>query len=298
MRISSPVVLALLCVVVWSFIPVVSRVGQLNIDSFQFLFWTNLFSTVAVGLTINLKKCTLISVVKNTNYKFTMVLGFLGCFFYYLCLYYGYAHANSIEVLVVQYTWPALTAIIATILLNEKFNLSKLLSIFIGLMATLLVITKGDFSNVDFSDSAVLSIVFIGAISFALFSAISKKERRYDVSFSIFMYFFWASIFSLIALLVWSELLIPDTRSLFVIGINGVIINGLSYILWINALSKAEASKIAPLVYISPVLSVIWVTLFFQEDFTLIYSIAVVLAIFSGLLVVRQDVNKVKSNNT
>lgn len=117
----------------------------------------------------------------------------------------------------------------------------------------------------------------------------SKREHRQDVSFSVFMCFFWASLFSFISLVVWSKFIIPDLDSMIVILVNGVFINGLSYILWIYALSKKDASKISPLVYISPVLSVVWISLIFEDSITIANVIAVVLVIASGLLVTTED---------
>jgi len=282
--------MALICVFAWSFIPVISKLGQLRIDSFQFLFWTNFLSVFAVGLTIKRSKKVLVESIKNTNYKQTLLLGFLGCFFYYLCLYYGYSKGNITEVLVVQYLWPSLIPIFAVVFLKEHLNIYKILSIMLGFSATIIVFTKGNIFSIDFSNASVLLIVFVGAVSFALFSVFSKMEQRQDVSFSVFMYFFWASIFSFIALLLWSDFVIPDFESMLIILVNGVFINGLSYILWIHALSKEDASKIAPLVYISPVLSVIWTSLIFGDDnISTTNVIAVVLVIISGLLVTTED---------
>ena len=271
----------------WSFIPLVSKIGQIHIDSLQFLFWTNVLSTIAVALTVK----NFLNKIKTVTIKYIIqsaLLGFLGCFFYYLCLYYGYSKGNSTEVLVVQYLWPALLPLFALIFLKEKLNRYKIVSVIFGFLAALIVFTKGDIFSIDFSNISVLLIVFIGAISFALFSIFSKLQNG-DINFNIFLYFFWATIFSLITLIFWSSFEIPDLESSVVIFINGVFVNGLSYILWIYALSKADASKIAPLVYISPVLSVIWIALIFGEKITLINIVSIFLVILSGLLVTLED---------
>ncbi len=282
-------VMALICILAWSFIPVISKLGQLHIDSLHFLFWTNFLSFFAVGLTIKPTKKVLIQAIKYTNYRQTIYLGFLGCFFYYLCLYYGYAQGISTEVLVVQYLWPALVPIFAVFFLKESLNVYKILSIVLGFSAAVVVFTKGNVFSINFSDKYVLLIVFIGAISFSLFSVFSKLEKRQNVSFSVFMYFFWASVFSFISLIVWSDFVVPDFESMLIILVNGVFINGLSYILWIYALSKEDASKIAPLVYISPVLSVVWISLVFGDSVTIANMVAVALVIISGLLVTTED---------
>jgi drug/metabolite transporter (DMT)-like permease len=103
------------------------------------------------------------------------------------------------------------------------------------------------------------------------------------------MYFSWASLFSFISLIIWSDFVIPDFESMFIIIINGAFINGLSYVLWVYALSKEDASKIAPLVYISPVLSVVWISLVFGESVNIANVIAIVLVILSGLLITMED---------
>lgn len=279
----------MICVFAWSFIPIIAKVGQLNIDSFQFLFWTNLLSAFAVGMTIRTKNIKLKEVIKKTNYKMTLLLGFLGCFFYYLCLYYGYSNGKISDVLVIQYLWPVLISIFAAIFLKETINRYKLLSILLGFFAAIIIFTKGSIFTIDLSNITVLLIVFIGAISFALFSIISKIEIRYNISYNIFLYFFWATLFSLLALLMWSEFVIPDPESLVIIIINGMLINGLSYILWIYALSVEEASKIAPLVYISPVLSIIWAAIVFGDNITVTNIASIALVIISGLLVLKED---------
>ena len=284
---NSAIFLALTCVLAWSFIPLVSKYGQLHIDSFQFLFWTNVLSAIAVALSVK----NFFNKIKTITLKYalqTAVLGFLGCFFYYLCLYYGYLKGNPVQVLVVQYLWPALISIFAYIFLKEKLNRYKIASVILGFIAALIVFTKGNIFSIDFSNISVLFIVFIGAVSFALFSIFSKVQSG-DINFNIFLYFFWASLFSFITLMLFSKFTIPNLESFVVIFINGVFINGLSYILWIYALSKADASTIAPLVYISPVLSVVWIALIFGKSISAVNIISIILVILSGLLVTLGD---------
>lgn len=50
MRQYNYLIYALMCVLIWSFIPIVSRFGQNGLDSFQFLFWSNLISAMSVIL--------------------------------------------------------------------------------------------------------------------------------------------------------------------------------------------------------------------------------------------------------
>ena len=113
----------LLCVICWAFIPVVSKLGQFNLDNYQFLFWSNLFScfvlfiyTIASG-----KLKNFLSYTKSQVFV-SFFLGLLGTCVYYLLLYYAYAHAKGLEVLVIQYTWPIFVTIFLSIKLFIMFS--------------------------------------------------------------------------------------------------------------------------------------------------------------------------------
>lgn len=249
MKTISPVVWAFFCVLAWSFISVVARLGQSEMSGLQFLFWTNVFSALALFFTISFKKHTLKKLISSIHFGFSILLGFLGGFFYYLCLYFGYAHGNSVEVLLIQYTWPALVSLLAVFLLHEKITFKKILAVLLGAFSAILVITKGDFSAFQFNNVETLAVVFMGAVAFALFSVVA-----------------WSSS-TLVSVLA-----------------NGIFINGLSYILWIYALEKSQASNIAPLVYLTPLLSIFWLVLFWDETFLIVYFFALVFSVASGLL--------------
>ena len=175
------------------------------------------------------------------------------------------------------------------IILKERLNIYKIISIILGFIAAVIVFTNGNSISFKNYNLFALFVVFVGAISFALFSTLSKLERRVNLSFSVFLYFFWATIFSFISMLIWSKFIIPDIKTFILILINGAFINGLTYILWIYALSKEDASKIAPLVYLSPVLSLFWIAIIFKSNINILNIIAIVLVIASGLLVTLED---------
>lgn len=219
----------------------------------------------------------------------TAILGFLGCFFYYLCLYYGYAQTRATEVLIIQYLWPGLTALLAVPLLREKLSFFKLLGIGFGLLSAFLVITQGHFGEIHADSPKILGIVFLGALGFSLFSVLSKKTPKIYPNLHVFMYFVWATLFSAVAMGIYSQFQWPSQDEWLPLGLNGALINGLSYLLWIKALNQAQASRIAPLVYLAPVLSVCWISLWFDEAFKTIYLVAITLAIASGVLVSKPE---------
>ena len=96
---------AFFCIFAWSFIPVISRFGQITLDFYQLLFWSNIISLFCLGLILYLSRGLKFDAsLKKNQYLYNLFLGSLGCALYYLFLYYGYYEGNSIEVLIIQYS--------------------------------------------------------------------------------------------------------------------------------------------------------------------------------------------------
>ncbi|MGI0115441.1 DMT family transporter [Zooshikella sp. RANM57] len=277
---------ALLCVLAWSLIPVVAKIGQHSLDVFQFLFWSNILSSVVVLAFVWLKNRKIMVSGSKRQFLWCAPLGFLGCFFYYLCLYYGYASTNGVEVLVVQYTWPILITVISLLFFSERLGVLGVVGLIMGFLSVVIVVTKGDLTAIKVSSPWVLIVVFTGALGFALFSVLSKYQSI-DSYTGTFFLFFWGAVFSLLTLFQWSQFSFPTGEAWLVILLNGAIINGLSYILWLTALAKADAAKIAPIVFLTPILSTTWLVLFFQEPLLISYIVAITFSIISGFLVMR-----------
>jgi drug/metabolite transporter (DMT)-like permease len=71
------------------------------------------------------------------------------------------------------------------------------------------------------------------------------------------------------------------------IALNGVAINGVSYLFWIWSLKTIEGSKAGIYVLSVPVLSALWICLFLGAPFELSYFWALAALIVAGVLIVR-----------
>lgn len=283
----------LLCVVLWALVPVVAKTGQTSLDNHQFLFWSSLTSFLvllaAVVFTGNLS-----AFKENTlkDWLFLSVLGLLGTYLYYLFLYLGYSKATGMEVLVVQYTWPILIVIFSIFILKEHLTLRKSMAIILGFSGVALVLTKGEFQNIDIKNGSVMALVAGGAACFALFSVLSKKIKKEPFSV-VSIYFFVATIASFISMLSYSELALPSKLEVMPILLNGILVNGFSYVLWFLALKSTEASYLAPFVFIAPILSAFYLILFFDEPFIAVYGIGLCFVVAGGLV---NSMTRKKSN--
>ena len=245
----------LVCVALWALIPVVAKLGQTNLDSHQFLFWSSLVSFLAfTGTTVTVKKQREILTYKIGDWIKALSLGFLGTYLYYILLYFGYARAQGLEILVLQYSWPIFIVLLSLVLLKEKLTLRKFLAVALGFFGVILVLTKGNFTQIRLDNFGVDLLVLLAPFVFGLFSVLSKKVKLEPYTL-ITVYFLRTTVAALVSMLWLSELALPTKNALIPILVNGLFVNGFSYIFWLKALKVAEASFVAPFVFLTPVLA-------------------------------------------
>lgn len=278
------IIYALFCVILWALIPIVSKLGQSNLDNHQFVFWSCLISFLTF-LIIVLVKNEVRGILKLSlkNIVQAIVLGFLGTYLYYILLYFGYANARGIEVLVIQYCWPIFTLILSVLILKEKLNKRKIVSIILSFGGVFLVLTKGKLTELHFDNLFVDGVVLLAAFVFGLFSVLSKKIKIDSLTL-VTIYFLTATVISFIVMIFLSEFILPPKETLLPILINGIFVNGISYIFWIEALKLSSASFLASFIFLTPVIALILLILFFNEPFQLIYVLGMVAVISGGLI--------------
>ncbi len=279
MRYKKAYIYTFLAVLLWSFIPVISSLGGKSLGVEAFLLFSNLLSTIAVAPFVKFDKFNF-----NLRYIFfSFILSLLGIFGYYLLLYYAYFLSNdAVTILIIQYLWPIFIALFSIFLLKEEINTKKILALLFGFVSAFLVISKGSF---HFSfDFISISLAFIASISFALYSVLSKKIASKNPANDIFIYFLIATLLSLSIFLYRGKSLHVSNFDILYLLINGIFINGISYLFWIWALKDGEASKLSVFTLATPLLSILWIYIFLGEEMRWIYLVSLILTILSGFL--------------
>ena len=277
------IIYIILCILLWALIPTFTKFSQSGLDHYQYLFYSSIISFLSIFI-VSLFQNNLEELFSYSKKIFLILfgLGFLD-FIFYLLLYFGYNNANGLEVLVIQYMWPIFIVFLSLIILKEELTKNKLFSIFFGFIGVILVITKGEFNNLDFSNIDILLIVMVGTIAFALFSVLSKLVTINPTN-AVMVYFFSAIIYSAISVETYSSFILPSQKDWLIILINGIFLNGVSYLFWIKGLQIFHASKVAPFLFITPILSALFLILFFNEPILPIYFVGLFFVILSGLI--------------
>ncbi len=274
----------LACVFFWALIPVVSKTGQKGLDNHQFLFWSGTVSmlTLIIATVINNDKMAAPKTGKG-QILFAIANGFIGTYLCYILLYFGYASARGLEVLVLQYSWPIMMVIISIFYLKEKINVRRWLSLLVGLGGVFVVLTKGDFTSLHFENIKIDIIVLAAAFCVALFSVLSKKIAIEPYKLNS-IYFVTGCIAAFISMLSFSSFKMPTTQNILPILVNGIFVNGISYILWVKGLRLANASYLAPFGFLTPVISAIYLVVFFNEPMQTPYVVGLIMVLASGII--------------
>ncbi len=279
-----------LCIFLWSLLGIFVKFAGSNLDHYQYMFYSSIvsFLSLLVVALFNKKAKDILSYSKKVLI-FLLFLGFLD-FAFYLLLYFGYHNANSLEVLVIQYTWPIFIVILSLTILKEEFTKRKFFAVLLGFIGVALVITKGDISAFNFKNINILLVVMLSAFCFALFSVLSKKVKINSVN-AVMIYFLGASIYSFITMQTFSSFIIPTPKDWISILVNGILINGISYVFWVKGLQIFDASKVAPFTFIIPILSAFFLILVFDEPILMVYFVGLAFVVMAGL------VNSIKVKN-
>ena len=172
------ILLAFLCVTLWASTASMVRLSQHSLDHYQFLFWSSVFSLMTVGLISAVKGTLLVPLhYRKNDWLLAIIIGFLGTFLYYLLLFNGLSEGKSINVIIIQYTWPLMFSFISILFFKEKLSWQKVLATFLGVFAVVIVLSKGHLMSFSLHNPVLLGSVAFGAFCFAIFNLGMKHFR-------------------------------------------------------------------------------------------------------------------------
>ena len=254
-----------LCILLWASIPVASKKILAELSNLQMLFYSTIFSALALGAlvlwqrkTVSLKDYTL------RDFAYMCWLGFLGAFLYYVLLYGAFARTSAAEGFLLAYTWPILISLLAVPLLGERFTPARLIAIVISFSGVVAIVTQGRMVALRVENLAGNLLALCGALVFALFS-IQGKRANYNVTVAAFVYFCAALICCAAAIVLSGGLALPSTAIWGWLIYNGLLVNGLSYVFWFKALEYGDTFIVSNLLYLTPAISLLFVLLLLDE---------------------------------
>ena len=276
----------------WSTIPTISKLLLNDMDNYKVLSISSLFAMIAM-LIINFAsgKWKIMKSYKIKDYLIMAAIGFPGVFLYYAFYYAGANLMPASQAFIVNYLWPIMSIVFASIILKERMTVRKVIAL---IMSFLGVFTVAGGDILSFNENTIQGTIFcfLGAVCYGLYTALNKKAN-YDKQVSMTVALFAAFLPSTVILLIKGGDLCIEAAQIPGLLWNGVATIALANLFWALALAKGSTAKISTLAYITPFLSLVWTFFVLKEKIEPI-SILGLSIIVAGIFIQLKDNKNVK----
>jgi len=179
-------------------------------------------------------------------------------------------------------TAPIFMATLGLIFYKEKVSLLQLAGIFIALIGLLMLIGKGDITNIGLIKNKGDLLVLGSAFTWGVYSMVNKKiSLSYSPLMTILYLFLMMAViiipFNLNSETIDSVINLSTISWMWILFL-GIFCSGIAYVIWAQALRDMESAKVGAFLYFEPLVTVVAAWFFLNEEITL-------LMIFSGLLI-------------
>lgn len=255
----------------------------LRVSGATIVFWT-------LGLFIKQQK------IEKSDYKKILVASFFGITLNMLAFFKGLSLTTPISASVMMVTSPIMVLIFSSILIKKAIGKQRILGVFIGLIGTVLLITYGNSSTGNATNSNWGNfLVFVNAASYGLYLVLAKDLIK---KYNPIVFVKWLYLFGLIFVIpfgygeltevVWQEI---PTNMYWNIGFVVIFTSCITYLFNLYALSKLKPTTVSVFIYLQPVIATIYALIVGSDSLNLV-KICATLLIFFGVYLVTKQVEK------
>ena len=254
-------------VLLWSTVASAFKLSLKYLDPLELLLFSCLTSILVLALILLVSgKFRLLFSYSRKQYLWSLVLGFLNPFLYYVILFKAYDLLPAQEAQPINYTWAITLALLSIPLLKQKIGLGDLAGAFISYSGVVVISTHGDIFGFKFSNGWGVILALISTIVWALYWIFNTRDDRDPVA-GLLLNFIFGLPMILAACLVFSDPFKAPAAGLLGAAYVGVFEMGLTFVLWLAALKRSvNTAKVGNLIFISPFVSLIFIHFLVGED--------------------------------
>ena len=255
----------------------------LRVSSATLIFWT-------VGLFTKQQK------VEKSDYKKILIASFFGITLNMLAFFKGLSLTSPISASVMMVTSPIMVLIFSSILIRKPIGKQRVLGVFIGLVGAIFLITLGNSSTENSTNSAFGNfLVFLNAASYGLYLVLAKDlVKKYNpIVFIKWLYLFGLIFvipfgYSELTAVIWQEI---PTNIYWNISFVLLFTTCITYLFNLYGLSKLKPTTVSVFIYLQPVIATIYALIVGSDSLNLV-KLCATLLIFLGVYLVTKQVEK------
>ena len=244
----------------WSTIATAFKIALKYLDPWQLVFWSVTISTLLLIIIVMIRgNAGLIVPQFKQSPGLFLVLGLLNPFLYHAALFGAYDRLPAQQAQALNYSWPMALTLLAVPLLGRKLSFASLLCCLLAYGGVLIICTRGEFQNLDFSSPTGVLLALSSTIIWALYW-IFNTRREGDPVVGLLICFLCGLPWIIGATTLFSGFWPIASEGLAAAAYVGLIEMGFAYILWLKALKLADnTAMISNISYLSPFLSLIFI---------------------------------------
>ncbi len=290
---SKGVFYAFLAVFLWGTMGTTIKLIVAKVDSFSVAVYTGLFATIGLFLYLIMTKKTkeLIEELKK-HYLFFVIVGIIGLGVQQIFYLKAFQLLPASQVVIVFYLYPLFMIILSRLILKEKTSLISMFFVLLGFFGVYVLVSNGTFIKLNINTGLIFTL--FASLSWGLFSVLIKL-RKVNAEISMFLFNFFGFTF-LIALvpLFGFNCYITLTETLGILYL-ALIPTALAFVLWNKALHLTRTSICSNISLLTPLFSLIIISLVLKEKINFNQIIGLVIILGSIFLNINFG-NKQKSS--
>jgi drug/metabolite transporter (DMT)-like permease len=212
--------------------------------------------------------------------KWSMLMGFWGVFWMSYISFAGIELTSAVNATILFNSNPLLVALLVLCFKWEKFHLTTLLGILLGIGGVLIV--SGMTLHVHILGDA---LVLVGAFGWAVYTVLSYKLRNYSSLSVTSSSLFWGLL--CFGAIIWRDIPLMNGTSFLWVTYIGLIPTGAAFLAYVMAVDMIGSTRAAVFQYMAPAVAVIMSAGLGLEPID-IFQIGGILCIITGIELTRR----------
>lgn len=267
-------------VFLWSTSATAIKLALDVLDVFQLLFFSTLTSAIILSSIVCYQgRCALFFDAIKTKLSYFLGIAILNPLVFYFLLFSAYGRLPAQQAQTINYTWAITLGLLSVPLLGQRLGKVDFLAMFLGYFGVVIIATQGSFLSLKFTDELGVFLALSSTIVWALYW-IMNVGQKLDPVVGLAINFIIAAPFAFVLTLLFSNSLVVNLDAIFPAIYIGICEMGVAYVFWIFALRKTTSiSRVGNLIFLSPVLSLIFISLILNETIQLATLVGLALII-------------------
>ena len=247
-------------VLLWSTVATAFKLALANLAPVQMLLVACSASIVvmAVALVI-MGRWQQVFQLSKTQYLQSIGMGLINPCLYYFLLFGAFDRLPAQEAQPLNYTWALVLAYLSVPFLGQKLRRIDILAGLVCYAGVVVIATRGAVTSMNFSDPLGVALALGSTLVWASYWIIATRDTR-DPVVGLFLNFLFGLPVIVLVCGYTVGFEFSGVGSLSAAVYIGVFEMGIAFILWSQAMKKAEnTAKVSNLIFIAPFLSLVFI---------------------------------------